>query len=104
VAAELQKRRIRWRYRAFDFPITDRHGREVLWTPDFFIYDEAPKLVRVIAVKGTDADTLVDRARLFKQQYPGIAVEVWGREKLVELGLLAAGRRPQGPRGPKRPR
>ena len=102
VAAELTKRRIRWRYRAFEFPLLDRSGREVVWAPDFFIYDEAPKLVRVIAVKGTDSDALIERSRLFKKQYPGIAVEVWGREKLIELGLLSPASRQQQVR--RRPR
>ncbi|HEX2865373.1 MAG TPA: hypothetical protein VHN99_12450 [Deinococcales bacterium] len=89
VAVALTDHGLRWRYRDFSFPITTEKGHEMDFTPDFLIYDEAPKVVRVIIVPGGGEDRAAKgKAGLFKAQYRSIAVEVWDAKRMEDLGLL----------------
>lgn len=88
-AVALTAHGLRWRYRDFTFPLITEKGHELEFTPDFLIYDDAPKVVRIIIVPGGGEDrTAKGKAGLFKAQYRSIAVEVWDARRLEEMGLL----------------
>lgn len=83
VALYLDKQGTTWRYEPMAFPI-ETDGKKTTYTPDFYLVDDD----MYIEVKGWWRSTYVSKHNAFRETYPEIKIEVWDRDKLVELNLI----------------
>ncbi len=72
-----------WRYEPKAFPITV-DGKKTTYTPDFYLTEED----RYIEVKGYWRSVYIAKHKAFRESYPNIKIEVWDKEKMLELGLI----------------
>jgi hypothetical protein len=86
-----------WDYEVQSFDVGDH-----TYTPDFWIYDSAGAMERLVDVKGQWTNRSRSVVTEFRRLYPEMPFEIWDKPLLVERGILALAPNacPMGP-GPK---
>ena len=83
VATYLDRQGQKWRYepKAFEIVVDEK---KTTYTPDFYLVDKD----RYIEVKGYWRPAYIAKHKVFRETYPDIKIEVWDKDKLLELGLI----------------
>lgn len=83
VAIYLDNQGEKWRYepKAFEIVID---GKKTTYTPDFYLVDKD----QYVEVKGYWRSTYIKKHKAFRETYPGAKIEIWDKDKLLELGLI----------------
>lgn len=78
-----------WDYEvcSYAIPILTRAGKPRTYTPDFWIYDNAGNLIKVIDVKGRISLSQHTRIDAFTRAYPNIQLEMWKEGDLRSFGF-----------------
>jgi hypothetical protein len=84
VAHYLENNSYNWSYGKRSYVLSD--GRH--YFPDFFVYDETNKLVKLIEVKGYFREENKMKFDQFRTEYPDVVVELWNKDKLVTLDII----------------
>lgn len=84
VAKFLDDNKIIWKYEEKTFTLNSRSS----YRPDFFIYDESGKFIKLIEVKGYFREANKIKFNLFNELYPDILVELWDESVLKKKGIL----------------
>lgn len=83
-AEYFDKNKINWKYSVKGYRLSD--GK--YYYPDFFIYDETNKLIKLIEVKGYFREENRKKFEKFKTEYPEIIIELWDSKVLKEKKIL----------------
>jgi hypothetical protein len=75
---------INWKYDEKGFKLSD--GR--VYYPDFFIYDEDNKFIKLVEVKGYFRKANREKFEKFLNEYPDIKTELWNKKVLKEKKIL----------------
>jgi hypothetical protein len=79
----LDKNNIKWLYEPKAFMLV-LNGKDVTYTPDFYL----PTIDRYIEIKGWWRGDAKEKFNQFLNTYSDVDLVVFGKEKLVELGVL----------------
>ncbi len=84
VAEYLDNNNYNWKYSSEKYLLST--GQYLY--PDFFIYDDGGKLLKIVEVKGYFRLRNREKFELFLCEYPDLIVELWNKNKLKELNLI----------------
>ncbi|PJB19001.1 MAG: hypothetical protein CO117_06255 [Flavobacteriaceae bacterium CG_4_9_14_3_um_filter_33_16] len=84
VAKWLDDNKIVWKYSEKGFKLSDNR----IYYPDFFIYDLNNNFLKLIEVKGYFRLENQIKFKMFREEYPNINVELWGKDILYQNNII----------------